>query len=48
MKHARGEKVRDLYLMAHDWIVNYDEPYLEIYKGARHGISKRKATSRAL
>lgn len=38
----------DLYRVAADWIVNYDSAYLEIFRGKRNDISKRKSTARAL
>ena len=37
-----------LYHMAFDWIVNYDAAYLEIFKGERNDISKRRRTARSL
>lgn len=38
----------DLYHLAYEWIVNYDSPYVEIYKGTDNDICKRNTTARAL
>ncbi len=35
------------YVTAHDWIVHYDEPYLEIRRGWKYGFSNRRSTARA-
>lgn len=42
------KKMPDLFLLANDWIINSKSIYLEIYKGENNGISKCRATSRAL
>lgn len=34
--------------IAHDWLTNYDDPYLEIFRDEQNGVSKRQSTSRAL
>lgn len=38
----------DLYRVTSDWIVNYDSAYVEVFRGKRNGISKRRSTARAL
>lgn len=47
-KISKTVESSDLFQMAYDWIVNYDSPYLEIYKGADNGLCKRITTTRAL
>lgn len=48
VRQAVKQKTTELYLIAHDWVVNYDSPYLEISKGRGSGFSKRKSTSRSI
>jgi DNA mismatch endonuclease (patch repair protein) len=46
---ALGPDVAEkLFQIAHEWVVNYDLPYLELSRSQRNGISKRRFTSRAL
>lgn len=48
VRQASKATTPDLYVLARDWVVNYDSPYLEISKGRDGGFSKRKSTSRAI
>lgn len=48
VKISTAKDSTDLYRMAVDWIVNYDSSYLEISRGKRNDISKRRSTARSL
>lgn len=47
-KISKAGESPDLFQMAYDWIVNYDSPYLEIYKGMDNDLCKCITTTRAL
>lgn len=49
IKFARArEETAALFRAASDWVINYDQSYLEFSKGRRHVVSKRRGTSRSL
>lgn len=48
VRQATKAASSNLYVLAHDWVVNYDSPYLEISKRRDGGFSKRRTTARSL
>jgi len=48
VRQATKQVSDEPYRLVHDWVVNYDAPYLEISRGRGNGFSKRRSTDRAL
>lgn len=48
VKFSEKMHAAEPFEIARDWVVNYDGPYLEIFKGQGNGFSKRQSTARAL
>jgi len=49
IKPARAQnETQALFQSARDWVINYDQPYLEFSKGRGHVVSKRRSTNRSL